>query len=403
MLKIVPLFQKDLSYSEYFDIVREQWGTFSFEASSLRYAIYTVFGLASLIVFVVLVKKISSYLKDKKGNIPDLPYLLRNLSSRIDHFKIIISEKTTFTCRLLNDVESRYYDGQFSSIDEKNNVIIRLSTPLANPQDYVNNSLEIKYSFKNDRTGIITSTILKYLGSKKSKESSPIYFFLINLPESIKLEQKRKDVRFKTLPDFPIRAYLLSDKIDIPIACKCIDFSVSGIRVELIKAKAGCLEYFYLKEKFVCENRISSTLANQLTFPEILSKSHFENDKFEIFKHENWKKWANFIDQAKIFLSSLSKKAIVDVFFILPALPLAEGKNKEILSQENRTIQCKAIVTTITKGDSLEKRQVALNFLKTNYMIQDIIYQYGLAMWRLKQTEEEVSEELSSSEVIEDK
>ena len=132
----------------------------------------------------------------------DLPTLLRKPSSCIEHVNDIISSKVTFIYRILSDKKRKFYKGRFYSIDKENNIIIRLLSSPQNPENYVNNVLEIMYSFRMDRIEVFETTILKYLHSKQGGKNIPMHMFLIKLPTSIKLDEtiksddKREDVRF---------------------------------------------------------------------------------------------------------------------------------------------------------------------------------------------------------------
>lgn len=211
--------------------------------------------------------------------------------------------------------------------------------------------------------------------SEKHKET-------VDPETAIKSGQKRDDVRFKALPDFPIRVYLVSKKIDAPVACNCIDFSAGGILVEFEEPEIGCLEYLLKKNTFVREKGFSIAMAQGLTIYEILSQP-FEAKQFLRFKKQmrDMEELKVSILKTRNFISSLGMNDILEIFFILPALPFPEEVNNKLLPLENRTIQCSAVI----KNENHEKNFIALHFQKIGYKIKDTIYQYGLETWRLKQ------------------
>lgn len=232
----------------------------------------------------------------------------------------------------------------------------------------------------------IISKIRGDLANKKRTDSEE-YKETVDPKTAVKSGQKREDVRFEVLPGRPIRVYLLSEKIDVPVACNCIDFSAGGVLVEFEEPEVGCLEYLLKKERFVREMRLSKAQAQELTIYEILSQPPLDNKRFmKIEKQMQYiEEQADLIYKAKNFISSLSKNDIVEVFFVLPPLPMREGVDKKLLLQNNRTIQCRAVVSLIRKGESFTESQIALSYLKLGYMIKDNIYLYGLETWRLKQ------------------
>lgn len=206
-------------------------------------------------------------------------------------------------------------------------------------------------------------------------------------PETgVKTGQKREDVRFEVLPDHPIRVYLLSDKISVPIACNCIDFSAGGVLVEFEEPEVGCLEFLFKRERLVIERRLSIAKAKKLSFYQILPESPLDDKSFaKVEKQMKYmEEWSDRILKATNFISSLSKDDILEVFFVLPLLPWSDGVNKKLLLEKTRTIQSKAAVTLLRKGESFTESQIALTYLKLGDMIKDNIYLYGLETWRLK-------------------
>ena len=269
-------------------------------------------------------------------------------------------------------------------MDKKGNIILVLSSTTGKPQEHLNKILEIKYPVDKNM-GIIKSPLLKYLGSKKSGKNSFIRMYMAKLPLTVKLEPKRKDIRFKASSDFPIRVYLLSTKLDIPVAANCLDFSGGGILIEVEELKVGCLEYIIKKDKIISEKNLDEAQAEKLTFYKILSQpdlgfKEFRETKKQKEKH--LKDWTGSIDMAKDFISSIKKDDTIQLFFVLPELPMLEEAKEELLSLDNRTIACDATVNTKTMDGESGKYQLSMNFLDIDNLTRDTLYQYGLESWR---------------------
>lgn len=389
MFSFLPQLQKTSSFAEYFAEVRDQWGKFSFDSSTVQFLKYFAAGIVFLLLLKIVVSRIQAVAANKtKKIITDLPYLLRKLSSRVEHMKEVTSIKENFNYRLLNTLENKWHKGRFNPMDDKNNFTVELLSAPGNPLDYVNNKLEIKYSFRDDTICVVTSKVLKYFGSKKSEAGGLLNIFLLELPGPIKLELKRKDIRVETSSEYPVRVYILLEEIDIPVACRCIDISAGGMLVELEEPEVGCLEYLLKRDNIVRKKRITENQAKKLTFYEVLSQPPIDEKQFIKFENQivlYLEENTSLIYKAANCLSSYANAKQVELFFKLPspAHPLEE--TKEILSVDNRTINCMAGVIPQKKGRNRQRDHIALNFLDTDEKTKDIIYQWGLEIWRLRQ------------------
>lgn len=386
---ILPQLQKASPFSEYFAEVRDQWGKFSFDPSTIQFLIYFSVGIAFLLLLKTVVSKVQTAVANKtKKTITDLPYLLRKLSSRVEHMKEVTSIKENFNYRLLKTPENEWHKGRFNSMDEKNNFTVELFSAPGNPLDYVNNKLEIKYSFRDDTICVVTSKAIKYFGSKKSEAGGLLNIFLLALPGSIKLELKRKDIRIETSPEYPVRVYILLEEINIPVACRCIDISAGGMLVELEEPEVGCLEYLLKRDNVARKKHITENQAKKLTFYEVLSQPPIDEKQFIKFENQivlYLEENSSLIYKAANCLSSYENEKEVELFFKLPSPSPPLEETKEILSVDNRTIKCKAGVIPLKKGRYRPRDQIALNFLNTDEKTKDIIYQWGLEIWRSRQ------------------
>lgn len=161
----------------------------------------------------------------------------------------------------------------------------------------------------------------------------------------------QKNIRFKISSDYPMRVYLLSDKIDIPVAANCIDFSGGGMFVELEDPKEGWLDYLIKKDTIISEKHYDEEQAEKLTYYKTLSQPELEFRKIREAKKKaehHLKEWTGSIEMAKDFISYLKKDDKVQLFFVLPELPMLEEANEELLSPDNRTVMCEAAINTKT-------------------------------------------------------
>tara|TARA_B100000959_G_C14920173_1_gene599143 strand:+ start:241 stop:1407 length:1167 start_codon:yes stop_codon:yes gene_type:complete len=384
MFQIISAAQKEYSFSEYFNMASNQWGSFSFGSSIQKYTLYVLIGIVVFFLIRIAAKAIRSASGIKE--VTDTPYRLRKLSTRIEHFKEIVSSKTVFTYRIF-DKEKKdvpWSEGKFLSLDRKKNLIVVLYETTGKPEEYINKILEIKYPVDKNN-GLFKSPILKYMSSKKTSKNVLIRMYEIKLPLLVKLEPKRKDIRFKVSGDYPIRVYLLVDKLDIPVAANCIDFSGGGVFIELEDAKAGCLDYLMKKDKIITEKEFDAEQVKKLNFYKILSQPELEFGEAREAKKKvehHLGEYTDSIEMANDFISSLKKDDTVKLFFILPELPLMEEAKEELLSLDNRTIMCDALVGKTTGDEESEKQQLTLQFLEIDDMVRDTIHQYGLESWR---------------------
>ncbi len=386
MFQIISVVQKKSSLSELFGASGSQRAGFSIDSSIQRYILYVFAGLAILFLIRAAVKALRSALGKEEGI--DSAYCLRKLSSLIEHFKGVVSSKTAFTYRVFDKEkkEDKWRDGKFLSMDKKKNLILALYSTAGKPREYIDKTLEIKYVVDKNR-GIVKSPLLKYMGSKKSGKDGFVCMYVAKLPLLVELEPKRKDVRFEVAPNYPIRVYLFSDteKLDAPVAADCIDLSGGGMFIELMDAKAGCMEYLMKRDKTISENILSKEQAEKLSLIKILSQPELEFGEARKAKEkleQHLSEWAGSIERAEKFISSLEKDNVVKLFFVLPELQMLEEAKEELLSIDNRTIMCDALISKKTMDEKSGKYRLALNFLEIDAMVREIIYQYGLESWR---------------------
>lgn len=384
MFQIISAAQKKSSLSDLFGTTGSQAESFSFGSSIQKYTLYVLIGIVVFFLIRAVVKAIRS--ATGKKEVTDSPYRLRKLSTRIEHFKEIVSSKTVFTYRIFDKEkkDAALSGGKFLSLDRKNNLIVVLSAATGKPEEHVNKILEIKYPVDKNN-GVVKSPITKYLRSKKTDKNIVVRMYEIKLPLLVKLEPKRKDIRFKVSGDYPMRVYLLVDKLDIPVAANCIDFSGGGVFIELEDAKTGCLDYLMKKDKIITEKELNAEQVKKLTFYKILSQPELEFGEAREAKKkakDHLGEYTDSIEMANDFISSLKKNDTVKLFFILPELPLMEETKEELLSIDNRTIMCDAVVSKTTGEEDSEKHQLTLQFLEIDDMVRDTIHQYGLESWR---------------------
>lgn len=386
MFQIISVVQKKSSLSELFNTSGSQREWFSLDSTIQRYLLYLFIGLAILFLIRAAVKALRSALEKEEGI--DSPYRLRKLSSLIEHFKGVVSSKTVFTYRVFDKEkkEGKWRGGKFLSMDKEKNLVLALYSTAGKPMEYLNKILEVKY-IVGKNGGIAKSPLLKYMGSKKSGKGSFVCMYVAKLPLSVELEPKRKDVRFEVTPNYPIRVYLFSEteKLGFPIAADCIDFSGGGIFIELRDAKAGCMEYLIKRDKTISESNLGKKQAEKLSFYKVLSQPELEFDEAGKAKEkleQHLSEWTDSIEIAKKFISSLEKDNVVKLFFVLPELHMLDEAKKDLLSIDNRTIMCDAVISIKTVGGKPEKHRLALNFLEIDDMVREIIYQYGLESWR---------------------
>ncbi len=382
MFQIISVAQKKSSMSKLFGATGGQAESFSFGSSVQKYTLYIFIGIVVFFLIKAAVKAIRS--ASGKKEVTDSPYRLRKLSTRIEHFKKIISSKTAFTYRFYNEKEKNWHGGRFLSMDKKRNLILVLFAAAGKPEEHVNKILEIKYPVDKNN-GIVKSPILKYLGSKKTSKNIVVRMYEIKLPLLVKLEPKRKDIRFKVSSDYPIRVYLLVDKLDIPVAADCIDYSGGGMFVQLEDAKTGCLDYQMKKDKIVTEKELDVEQAGKLSLIKILAQPELEFAEGRQAKkkaEQHLGDYTDSIEMAKAFISSLKKNDTVKLFFIMPEMPMLEEAKEELLSLDNRTIVCDALISNKTVDEKFSKHRLILQFSEIDDMVRDTIHQYGLESWR---------------------
>ncbi len=385
MFQLISVAQKKSSLSDLFGATGSQTESFSFSSSVQRYTLYVFIGIAIFFLIKAAIKAIRS--ASGKKDVADSPYRLRKLSTRIEHLKEIVSKKTSFSYRFFDREEKKddtWRGGKFLSMDKKNNLIVAVFAAAGKSEEHLNKILEIKYPV-DQNNGIIKCPILKYMGSKKAGKNIIVRMYLIKLPLFINLEPKRKDIRFKVSPDYPIRVYLLPDNVDIPVAADCVNFSGGGMLIDLDDVKTGCLEFLMKKDAIITENELNDAQAKKLSLTKILSQPELEFGKIREAKKKvehHLEEYIGSIEMAKEFISTIKKNDVIKLFFILPKLPLLGEAKEELLSLDNRTIVCDAIVNNITKDGESGKCQLTMQFLKIDDITRDIIYQYGLEGWR---------------------
>ncbi len=385
MFLIISVVQKKSSLSRLFGRSDSPWGGGSLD-SAQKYILYIFIALALLFLIKAAVKAFLSTLEKEEDT--DSQYHLKKLSTRIEHFKGLVSSKTTFNYRIFDQEkkEGKWRDGKFLSMDKKKNLVLALYSTAGKPGEYLNKTLEIKFIVGKNR-GIVKSPLLKYVGSKKSVEGSFICMYAAELPLSIELEPKRNNIRFEVAPNYPMRVYIFNgtERLDFPIAADCLNFSEAGMFLELRDVKTGCIEYLIKKGKIISKDHLNEEQAEKLSFYKILSQPELELSEARKAKkkeEQHLNEWIDSIEMAKEFISSLEKEDVVKVFFILPELPMLEDAKEELLSIDNRTIMCEALINKKTTDEKSEKRQLSLEFLEVDTLVRDTIYQYGLESWR---------------------
>lgn len=385
MFQIISVVQKKSSLSEFYGSSGSQITSFSFGSSVQKYTFYVFIVVLVLILIRVVVRAIRS--ASEKEEIIDSPYRLRKLPTRLEHFKEIISEKKTFTYRFFDKREEEHetwQDGKFLSIDGKNHLTVVLHDSTGKPGEPIDKALEIKYSIGKSNA-LVKSSLLKYLDSKKTGKNIIVRMYEIKLPLVVNLEPRRKGIRFEVPPDYSIRVYLLPDKLDIPVAANCIDFSSGGMLIELENAKTGCLDYLMKRDKVVTMNDLDKKQAGRLTLFEVLSQPELgfgEARKTKEKVEPNLTEHYSSIKKSNDFISSIKKDDKVKLFFVLPELEMMEESGEEPIPADNRTIMCNAVVNNKTVDEKTAVYRVALNFLDIDNTALDIIHQYGLETCR---------------------
>lgn len=382
MVQIFSRVQGELSFSEYFGAASDGWGNFTFDSALQKYILYIFLALALLLILKATIKALRSALGGESGAVHDTPYRLRKLATRLEHLKEIVALKPAVTYRFLKDEKEEWNEGKLLSMAKKHLIVV-ISSIEGPPEDRLKQAIEIKYPFQKDKVGVIRCVLLKHMGSKKSAQGHLMHMFQASIPQLIKLEPKRKDVRFNVPSEYPVRIYILADKVDIPIACSCVNFSRGGLFMDMEDAQTGCLEYIIKKERYVAEKELDDEKADKLSLYVILTQPHVdvEIELNSAQRSEYLTDWSASLEMAREHISSLKRDDIIKLLFVLPELPLlAEGK-EELLSLENRIITCKGMINTIGKGE-FDKDHISLHFTEIEPVSKDTLYQYGLEAWR---------------------